>query len=492
MMSLRILLSASLAASGIAAQLLEFNESITCTADTTCPGAATAGYAFETSQHAYPNDPFYTVPSTFSEDLAPGLVLKLEEGTDLANYSVPSGLTLSRMLYTSSDLNGTVVPASAYILWPATLPLSPPGCSNTSSLSLVAWAHGTSGVFPACGPSNYKALQYHFMVPFALALQGMAVVAPDYTGLGIRSLPNGEPLPHAYMASPAHANDVANAVLAARAAFPDVLPADGPFVAAGHSQGGAVAWTFAERQAIQPVPGYRGTLAFAPPADAIAAINSANEAFANNVTGTWVLAARGFVQHSVIAGITAVYPSFNFTGMTDIVYDRFHNVMAKIQGCLPSDNIVFSDVPPAELGDPSWTSHPTALEFQRRTRASGKEVAGPFLVIAGGEDSAVRLETVQVAVNDTCAANSKSKAAIEFVTYEGQDHFPVIQASQTYWMQWIKDRLAGKSVKSKGSDGLCAKRTVKEFRTEFNKPSTPPNWLVTAVADPRLVWQYSL
>ncbi|EON99237.1 putative secretory protein [Phaeoacremonium minimum UCRPA7] len=330
------------------------------------------------------------------------------------------------------------------------------------------------------------------MVPFALALQGMVVVAPDYAGLGLGSLPNGERILHAYDASPAQANDVANAMIAARSAFPNLLSTDTPFVTAGHSQGGAIAWAFAERQAVQPIPGYKGTVTFAPPVDGVKLIADGNEAYANNSTEPWVLAARSFIQHSVIAGVTAVYPGFNYTGMTAKVYDRFHNVMAKIQGCLPTDNIVFSDLLPSELGDPSWTSHPTALEFQKRTRVSGKKVAGPFLIIAGKKDGAVPVATVKAAVDDTCAVNANGTAAIEYVMYEGQDHFPVIQASQVYWMQWIKDRLAGKSLRSKVSEGSCTKRTVQEFRTEFNKPYTPPNWLVTQVTDPREVWKYTL
>ncbi|VUC26721.1 unnamed protein product [Clonostachys rosea] len=476
-----------------AQELPDISSSTTCEPLSLCYNLTMAGYAFETSQRALPNSPFYTVPSNFSEDLEPGTLLAVEVGTNLTNYTVPAGLTMSRLLYTSTDLNGKVLPASAYIVWPANLPSSQPRCRSSPTLPVVAWAHGTSGLFPACGPSNYRSLQYNFMMPYALALQGMAVIAPDYVGLGLGAFPNGESIPHAYGASPAQANDVANAIIAARKAFS--ILTDSPFVCAGHSQGGGVAWAFAERQAKQPVPGYRGTVAFAPATDVIGTIAAANDALAGGKFETWVSAALGFVQHSTIAGVTSLYPSFNFTGMTSIVRDRFFNVAAKVQACLPTDSLIFATVPPAELGEPGWTNTFVAQEFRKRTSVGGKEFAGPLLVIAGKADSAVQFETVEKVIEATCdVVNSgNTSSSLEFVSYEAKDHFPVIQASQHYWMDWIKEHLHGTgSSQSRTNNGTtgCTKRNVEAFRNEFSQSSISPNWLVTAAA-PMAEWQYS-
>lgn len=91
----------------------------------------------------------------------------------MVNYSVPSGLTMSRIMHTAQDLNGTTTPASAYILWPYQPLALPPG-ENTP------WWRGHTGPqFGKCSPSNYHNLQHHFMAPFVLALHGMVVVAPD-------------------------------------------------------------------------------------------------------------------------------------------------------------------------------------------------------------------------------------------------------------------------------------------------------------------------
>jgi len=117
-----------------------------------CRNHVADGAAYEHAQHADTSPAFYKAPANFSTKLPPGSVLAIEVATALDNYAVPNGLTLSRILYTTNDLNGTILPASAYILWPYA-PLEQPD-SQEQGLPLVAWAHGTSGLFRACAPSN--------------------------------------------------------------------------------------------------------------------------------------------------------------------------------------------------------------------------------------------------------------------------------------------------------------------------------------------------
>lgn len=162
-----------------------------------------AGSTFEASQHVSTDFAFYSVPLNFSSKLRPGSLLHLEVATNLSGYSVPSGLSMSRIIYTTSNLNGTILLVSAYILWPYA-PVPSSTCQK-NGYPMVAWAHGTSGSFKACAPSNYRNLQYHFMVPFLLALQGMVVVTPDYAGLGFDKLPSGEYIGHAWLTGSAQA-----------------------------------------------------------------------------------------------------------------------------------------------------------------------------------------------------------------------------------------------------------------------------------------------
>ena len=313
---------------------LPFSQSTTCNKQ--CQQLAQLGIAFESGSHAHtPLDEFYSIPDKFNPSMEPGTLLRVETHTNLTNYTVPSGLTMSRIMYTSQNLNGTIVPASSFVLWPYAPFQYTDGDKwhgrryqkqqAPSKFPLVAWAHGTSGQFANCAPSNYRSLQYHFMTSYSLALEGFAVVAADYAGLGVTTRPDGEQS-HEWLAGPSGANDVAYAITAVRRAFPDQLDEDGPFIAMGHSQGGNVAWSFAERQVKSPLPGYRGTISISPPTRILELVDNALKIGASTLPSSWPLwvpVVLG-IQPTIIASITAVYQSYNFSGMTTISYDRWN------------------------------------------------------------------------------------------------------------------------------------------------------------------------
>ncbi|KAH6876552.1 Alpha/Beta hydrolase protein [Thelonectria olida] len=452
----------------------------TTTCDELCQQKALSGSKWISEQQSDPDFGFYKVPSKFSSHLSPGLVLTVEDATNLTNYVVPSGLTMSRLIYTTEDLNGTVLPASAYVLWPYS-PLSSSSNSTKQGIPLVAWAHGTTGTFKPCAPSSYRALQYHFQVPFALALQGIAVVAPDYAGLGLSELPSGETIPHPWLTAPAHANDLAHAVAAARSAFPNLLDSEGPFVAMGHSQGGGASWAFAERQAKKPLKGYKGTVSIAP----VTRILDDLAYFSDNSLQAPIL----FAQGAVIDSISKTYPKYNYAGLTPKSYDRWHNVLAKVEGCFPILFQVFGDLAVSDLAKPKWYNDPLVEEWAERVQAGRKPFAGPLLVLNGDEDHVVRHEGVDAAVKATCdlVEGLRAKDSVEHVTYPGMDHFSVIQASQLKWMGWIKDRLAGEKLESKA----CSSTVTPRLRTDSNPQSSAPNFFLSFFG-PEESWKYNL
>jgi pimeloyl-ACP methyl ester carboxylesterase len=440
-----------------------------------CQYLAAAAFSFETQAHATADLPFYKVPENFSASLAPGSLLRVEHVTNLTNYTVPSGLTMSRIIYTTTNLNGTILPASAYILWPYVF---------RKEYSMVAWAHGTSGLFKACAPSNYRSLQYHFMVPYLLAMQGMVVVAPDYAGLGFDTLPSGEHFAHPWALCPAQANDLAHAITAARAAFPQQLPRKGPFVAMGHSQGGGAAWAFAQRLVQSPMDGYKGTVAIAPTTDVVGAV-AAGLANSSLPQAPYVL----ILQPKLIASVTALFPAYNFSGFTPMAADRWFNVMAPLSACLPTDVGVFADVPVDQLAQPGWLEHPAVQRFAEVATSGRKRFQGPLLVVTGDKDAADSVESVGSAFNVTCTMNKQNNwnQSLEMVTYAGVDHFPIIQASQLLWLDWVKARLSGKEVPKPG----CKASAVDGFRADSIRQSTAPNFLVDWVGQQES-WKYIL
>lgn len=209
------------------------------------------------------NDPFYQTPP-LNTSTSPGTLLRTEAYTNTSYYTIAPNLALSRILFTSETLNGSTVPASAYILWPWQAKSLEGSSLNISGVPVIGWGHGTSGVFSECAPSHIRNLWYQFSAPYILALQGYAVVAPDYAGLGVNKTAESEPVVHTYLANNVHANDLFYAVEAAQKAFPQLSK---HFVTMGHSQGGGAAWAAAQRQAITPVDGYLGTVAGSPVTD---------------------------------------------------------------------------------------------------------------------------------------------------------------------------------------------------------------------------------
>lgn len=463
------------------------NASTTC--DDTCKELVLRVSSWEAEQRAS-DFSFYDVPMNYTTDLAPGSVLRLERTTNLTNYTTPAPLTMSRILYTTEDLNGTVIPASAYVLWPSS-PIDVPTSnlsSNDTQWPIVAWAHGTSGGLAPCAPSNYRNLQYHFQVPFTLALQGHVVVAPDYAGLGVGRLPNGEEIWHPWAAWPAQANDIAHAVTAARNAFPQFLDTNGPFIAMGHSQGAASVWSFAERQVSRPVPGYKGAVALAPPTGIIEQVRRARTDHAANRTQLWTNALLSF-QAPLIKGVTAVYPSLNLSGMTELGWDRWVNVQEAVQGCLPTKQVSGLGVPLVEMAHRNWTEHPAVLEFEKRTAVGRRPFKGPLLIISGDRDSVTDINNLRETVNDTCEAleSNESKEILHFMEYTGMNHFPVIQASQSKWIDWAKERFFS----SGSSETRCRTEVIKGFRGEAVINTIFPNFLLeTAGAGNN--WKYAL
>jgi hypothetical protein len=113
---------------------------------------------------------FYNAPPV-NKTTPPGTLLAVEEVTDTNRYTLAPGLALSRILFVSETLNGTAVPASAYILWPWQAKTFRNSSFNVTGVPIVGWGHGTSGVHGECAPSHIRNFWYQYSAPYTLALQ---------------------------------------------------------------------------------------------------------------------------------------------------------------------------------------------------------------------------------------------------------------------------------------------------------------------------------
>ncbi|KFH46560.1 hypothetical protein ACRE_025970 [Hapsidospora chrysogenum ATCC 11550] len=391
-------------------------------------------------------DDFYTLPPLTNQagPVAPGTLLKVQPVTDPTSYVIPPNTALSRILYTTTNLNGTVIPTSGFVLWPYQPRRFSGGSTRTNSSSpapVVLWTHGASGTFPNNSPSSHRALWFGYAAPFALALDGYAVVAPDYAGLGISKSWDGSDIPHEFLAGPAAANDALYALCAAWDAFPGMLSSD--FVVVGHSQGGGAAWAVSEALEARPdefprqVRGHRGTVAGSPTTDVFAGLPE--------VVLPWV----GMV-------LDKVFSDFRLESWLTPLGIARTKLLGEVQGGIGVTQQLYlsdGDVVKADYNETSWH----AAAYHRLASSGRKAFKGPMLVLQGTDDLYVRYETTDSTVRDTC--DSFPGAELEFLVLPGVAHVPALPATQPLWLRWIADRFEGRPVARDG----CHRRKLKSF-----------------------------
>lgn len=390
------------------------------------------------------DDPFYATPANLSF-AKPGDILKLEVQSNVTAYDIPPGQSLSRFMYASVDNFGATVPATALILWPFT---SKP-FNGSSSYPLVAWAHGTSGINRQCAVSNLRNLQYDFRSVFTLANMGYAVVIADYVGLGSDQFFN-------YLSYKLHANDVVYSVVAAQSVFAQL---SANWVSFGHSEGGGVAWAVGERQAFDPVPGFLGTIAAAPPPFPIS--NTAP-------VGTSVFTAFLSLTISHLYGL-------NLSSIFNPVALQALQFVQTIGGCNDAGYAAFANLTADEIySNTSWPLSQAAVDWATEYSVSGAALGGPMLIIQGSADTVVGTEGSALGFNNTCAAQGNN-VSIEYVSVIGQDHNPSMYASQRLWLQWIEDRFNGVVTEpgctlSNLTSAFANVQLPERFLVEYEKP----------------------
>ncbi|RYP68491.1 hypothetical protein DL771_006643 [Monosporascus sp. 5C6A] len=125
-------------------------------------------------------DAFYALPPLSPNATGPpppGTLLKVQRYTDPAPFAIPPNTALSRILYTTTNTNGTVIPASAFVLWPFEARRFSGSGSGYSAgkgegAPTVLWMHGASGFSASAAPSAHRALWYADTAPFTLAQAG--------------------------------------------------------------------------------------------------------------------------------------------------------------------------------------------------------------------------------------------------------------------------------------------------------------------------------
>ncbi|AKK11862.1 Secretory lipase [Corynebacterium uterequi] len=416
--------------------------------------SSTAGIRQELSSYAHlptttsvgssdPNDPFYLPPETIPT--APGSVIRTQSiSTDLGLGSSHLANSVTKMLYTSTDVNGRAMAVSGFVVEPAN-PWQGEGPTPT-----VVIAPGTFGAGDTCATSKMPALLGiftidegnpnfvpNYLMPFQLAMldAGMRVVVTDYAGLGT-------PGAHTY----AMHTEEGRAVLdAARAGLSMAgQPADSPVAFWGFSQGGGASAAAAEMVAdYAPELNVKGTFAAAPPSDLLQVIDV--------VDGS---ALSGVSMYSIL-GFSDRFPRFkekidsylNDLGKAYLAREAENcslDTMA-VSGFIRSEELTTTGESLAEI---AARDKELAAFFEQESL--GKSAAhGPVLLATIASDDIIPAEQVYAYGRQLCSLGSEvemAEAPLPSLTSSvpmGADHLVGGNIQSVYSITWLRDRFNG-------------------------------------------------
>ncbi|OTA31897.1 hypothetical protein BTJ68_09225 [Hortaea werneckii EXF-2000] len=340
-------------------------------------------------------DDFYTLPDDYdyANPPKPGFIIKIEEHTNTTFYTLP----------------------------------------RRSQFLAFSYPHGTSGFNRACAPSHLRGLWDSVQEPFTMSLQGYAVVAPDYAGLGVPNVTSP------YFVLPAQANDLFRAMEAAQKTWPHLLSRE-----------------FAKR----PVQGYLGTVAASPFLDVL-----------DNVAGEGQAQVNGRIS-AIAQGLGSVYPGFEpGQWLTEAGLNRLE-LLTELQGCNAVSSALFSaenlTVPILKDG---WEKTEAAKWWNSVASNGEDEVQGPMLVIQGMEDGNAIVNVTTQGVQETCERFPDTR--LQYVIFEGLGHVPVLYGGQHIWLDWIAERFRRVSVERR-----CGMETVAPVRGVENIVPNQ-NWFIS-------------
>ena len=364
--------------------------------------------------NALPITDFYATPRELK---GPGELLRFEKFSDYTFggdfKSKDMGIEVVRFLYCSRAAGGELVPASGVVLIPY-------GKPPAGGWPVVVWAHGTSGVGRPCAPSLMKDLYYSWQGLLQWPMLGYAVVAPDYAGLGTD-------VPHQYLAAPAQAQDVLNAVPAARDA---VSQLGTRWVAIGHSQGGAAVLFAAElqNQMKVPDPNYLGAVALAPGTDRLELFQSAIKNSANH----------GYLAFQAY-GIKAIFPEFEYS---DFLTPEAVKLMPVVKegGWYVTLATFAHEIPVGKMAKQGADKNPLFMKYRKMSMLGLRRAHGPIFLAQGAEDATVPAVTVR----DALKRMKDQGTAVEYKEYSGLDHDSLVFGSFRDQVRWVRDRFEGK------------------------------------------------
>ena len=395
--------------------------------------------------------PFYAAVMQMSPDGKLGQVIKKEEiKTSL------KGAQAWRIAYISSDVGGRKTIATGLVI-------APIGPAPKEGRPILAWAHGTTGSAQNCGPSQItdptRPLNQYFLmtgnswtdygIPNGQEFidEGYVVVATDYQGLG----GGGK---HQYAVAGTNGRDVINSARAASSMME--VGAGKKTVFYGWSQGGGAAIAAASIPEYQAQQGtasdnleYLGFVALAPedvaamlpkvPTDEAGAAKLMKEFTAANVPNVFLF------THFMMGlwGAQAANPDLK---LTDVLTEEGAKAADQLSSnkCVhvmaDTFNYAYGDNYKSLLNPQAMNSLAWIKSFVAGSVNPVKPVA-PIVIYWGTKDVTVPPIMHEIYQKQMCAMG----ANVGRIQLQGeQTHFTTPGVAAPIYLEWVKDRIAGK------------------------------------------------
>ena len=362
----------------------------------------------------------------YSEPLGnePGVLLAQEP----FSRGMPDESVATRILYTTTGIDGEITLATGLVILPETAPSEP--------MPVVLWAHGTTGIDVTCAPTalDDPLGAGAMMFPNEALSQGWAIVAPDYIGLGASA-------PHPYLGGSPTAYSSLDAVRASRQL--DSVSLSDQTVVWGHSQGGGTAlWIGIEAPTYAPDVPLVGVAAMSPASDLPEFIDTALSTLAGPLFG-------GFI----IVGYAAAYD--------DVVVNHYIRPGARFsqqqvsERCLSEPSVVVSIVS-ALIREPFIQGDIGAGAFYDRLAENvpSSPIQVPIFLGQGESDPLILPDVQAGYMQELCDAGE----VVEYHTYPGLDHLGVVKADSPMipdLVSWTVARFNGDAPAS-----TCAQTSV--------------------------------
>lgn len=364
---------------------------VEATAETTGPVEAPSPENF-----TGPVDDFYVVPDPLPAGPAGSLIRTQAIDRDEATVTV-------RVMYRSVDVSGAARAVTGIVTYPRRV-------APSEGWPVVASAHGTTGLAPACAPSRGGE-----PAP-AFGLENVVRVATDYIGLG----PVGER--HAYLSGPSEAHSVIDSVRAARGLVE--AHASETWAAIGHSQGGhAALWTNELGASYAPELDFRGSVVVAPAAVLPRTFGPKDQIVPRTV---------GIMALYGVASVDDRLDPDDY--VSDLVAQR---AAVLDSGCM--DEII--EQLASIFDEDFYLKNPIETEPARTVLAENDPghvaVDAPLLLVYGTADTWVVPDRVHALFDQLCAAGQVT----DLVRIDGADHGTVLSQRVQVFTDWLSARL---------------------------------------------------